>query len=100
MSPMGDCHSSVMALRKNLSLINCDRYARLLYYRDFSSNLFITEVNMSKRRNPKKEKAQRNLAYARKFRKRTNPNGSRFNTKMRRSRPDMAEDTDESAEEV
>jgi hypothetical protein len=55
---------------------------------------------MSKRRNPKKEKAQRNLAYARKFRKRTNPNGSRFNTKMRRSRPDMAEDTDESAEEA
>lgn len=29
------------------------------------------EVNMAKRRNPKKEKAQRNLAYARKFRKRT-----------------------------
>ncbi len=26
---------------------------------------------MAKRRNPKKEKAQRNLAYARKFRKRT-----------------------------
>lgn len=26
---------------------------------------------MSKRRNPKKEKAQRNKAYARKFRKRT-----------------------------
>lgn len=27
---------------------------------------------MAKRRNPKKEKAQRNQAYARKFRKRTN----------------------------
>ncbi len=55
---------------------------------------------MSKRRNPKKEKAQRNLAYARKFRKRTNPNGGRFNTKMRRTRPDMAEDMDEMAEET
>lgn len=29
------------------------------------------EVNMAKRRNPKKEKALRNQAYARKFRKRT-----------------------------
>ncbi|ADI63490.1 hypothetical protein [Trichormus azollae] len=33
--------------------------------------LFIHEVNMAKRRNPKKEKALRNQAYARKFRKRT-----------------------------
>ena len=33
--------------------------------------LFINEVNMAKRRNPKKEKALRNQAYARKFRKRT-----------------------------
>jgi hypothetical protein len=34
--------------------------------------LFINEVNMAKRRNLKKEKALRNQAYARKFRKRTN----------------------------
>ena len=39
----------------------CEKYLFLL---------FIHEVNMSKRRNPKKEKAQRNKAYARKFRKR------------------------------
>lgn len=31
--------------------------------------VFYQEVNMAKRRNPKKEKAQRNEAYARKFRK-------------------------------
>lgn len=30
------------------------------------------DLNMAKRRNLKKEKAQRNLAYARKFRKRSN----------------------------
>ena len=36
------------------------------------------EVNMAKRRNPKKEKAQRNLAYARKYRKRKNPGGRFF----------------------
>lgn len=39
---------------------------------------------MAKRRNPKKEKAQRNQAYARKFRKRTTT--GRF-SKFRRQRP-------------
>ncbi len=39
---------------------------------------------MAKRRNLKKEKAQRNLAYARKFRKRQAP--SRF-SKFRRQKP-------------
>jgi hypothetical protein len=33
--------------------------------------VYLIEVNMAKRRNPKKEKALRNQAYARKFRKRT-----------------------------
>jgi hypothetical protein len=33
--------------------------------------VYSLEVNMAKRRNPKKEKALRNQAYARKFRKRT-----------------------------
>jgi hypothetical protein len=56
---------------------------------------------MSKRRNPKKEKAQRNLAYARKFRKRTTLPGGRFPKMNRRQRPDMAaeESLDEMAEE-
>jgi hypothetical protein len=44
---------------------------------------------MSKRRNPKKEKAQRNQAYARKFRKRQTT--GRF-SKFRRSRPPKEED--------
>ncbi len=35
-------------------------------------NVVYLEVNMAKRRNLKKEKALRNQAYARKFRKRTN----------------------------
>lgn len=48
---------------------------------------------MSKRRNPKKEKAQRNLAYARKFRKRQAT--GRF-SKMRRSRSPRG-DEDEGA---
>jgi hypothetical protein len=37
---------------------------------------FIHEANMAKRRNLKKEKAERNQAYARKFRKR--PTGGRM----------------------
>lgn len=47
---------------------------------------------MAKRRNLKKEKALRNLAYARKFRKRTNTN------RMGRRRPgneNNAQDTDD-----
>ncbi|MDY7016461.1 MAG: hypothetical protein SVX43_23260 [Cyanobacteriota bacterium] len=36
---------------------------------------------MSKRRNPKKEKALRNKAYARRFRK--SPNGGRYNKNKR-----------------
>jgi hypothetical protein len=45
--------------------------------------LFISdEVRMAKRRNLKKEKAQRNQAYARKFRKRRNQD--MFSNKRRR----------------
>ncbi len=44
---------------------------------------------MAKRRNPKKEKAQRNQAYARKFRKRKNTG------RMMRRRPDTPTSTEE-----
>jgi hypothetical protein len=44
--------------------------------------MFISEVIMAKRRNLKKEKAQRNQAYARKFRKRRNQD--MFSNKRRR----------------
>jgi hypothetical protein len=49
----------------------------------------LIEVNMAKRRNPKKEKALRNQAYARKFRKRTTTGrmGRRF-----QQRPPKAEE--------
>ncbi|MGL5510757.1 MAG: hypothetical protein ACRC2J_03285 [Microcoleaceae cyanobacterium] len=49
---------------------------------------------MAKRRNLKKEKAQRNLAYARKFRKRKAPNY--FNN--RRPGMGMQADTSQAAE--
>ncbi len=55
---------------------------------------------MAKRRNLKKEKAQRNEAYARKFRKRKNT--SRFSKNRRYSRPrkdENAEDTEEIEED-
>jgi hypothetical protein len=45
-------------------------------------SMFISEVRMAKRRNLKKEKAQRNQAYARKFRKRRNQD--MFSNKRRR----------------
>ena len=43
-----------------------------------------SEVIMAKRRNPKKEKAQRNQAYARKFRKKKNTGffAKRYSSKM------------------
>lgn len=47
---------------------------------------------MAKRRNPKKEKAQRNLAYARKFRKRKS--SSRF-TRRRYVKPTESEEDEE-----
>jgi hypothetical protein len=53
--------------------------------------LFINEVNMAKRRNPKKEKALRNQAYARKFRKRTTT--GRFQRRFQQ-RPPKEEDED------
>ena len=46
---------------------------------------------MAKRRNLKKEKALRNLAYARKFRKRTNS----VRTKRRQGNPNSAQDMDD-----
>ena len=57
---------------------------------------------MAKRRNQKKEKALRNLAYARKFRKRTNT--GRMGGRGRRTgggaaEDDMEQDTRSSAEE-
>ena len=57
---------------------------------------FINEVNMSKRRNPKKEKAQRNQAYARKFRKRQTT--GRF-SKFRRSRSPRSEEDEGAAQD-
>lgn len=53
--------------------------------------LFIYEVNMAKRRNPKKEKALRNQAYARKFRKRTATTG-RFQRRSQQSSQKSEED--------
>jgi hypothetical protein len=50
------------------------------------------EVNMAKRRNLKKEKALRNQAYARKFRKRTN--NSRFNNRRRFGSSNRAEENE------
>ena len=52
--------------------------------------LFINEVNMAKRRNPKKEKALRNQAYARKFRKRTTT--GRFQQRRNYQQPKNEED--------
>ena len=52
--------------------------------------LFINEVNMAKRRNPKKEKALRNQAYARKFRKRTTT--GRFQRRFNQRSPKSEED--------
>lgn len=46
---------------------------------------------MAKRRNPKKEKALRNQAYARKFRKRTTTTG-RFQRRSQQSSPKGEED--------
>jgi hypothetical protein len=57
---------------------------------------FIDEVNMAKRRNQKKEKAQRNQAYARKFRKRKNT--GRFSKNRRYNRPPTDEEQDENGE--
>lgn len=48
---------------------------------------------MAKRRNLKKEKAQRNQAYARKFRKRKNT--GRFSKNRRYDRPPMDENQEE-----
>lgn len=48
---------------------------------------------MAKRRNLKKEKAQRNQAYARKFRKRKNT--GRFSKNRRYNRPPRDEEQDE-----
>lgn len=52
---------------------------------------------MAKRRNLKKEKAQRNEAYARKFRKRKNT--GRFSKNRRYSRPPRSENQEEDIEE-
>lgn len=51
---------------------------------------------MAKRRNQKKEKAQRNQAYARKFRKRKNT--GRFSRNRRYNRPPAEEEQDEMGE--
>jgi hypothetical protein len=56
----------------------------------------IDEVNMAKRRNLKKEKAQRNQAYARKFRKRKNT--GRFSKNRRFNRPPSDENQEEDTE--
>ena len=48
------------------------------------------EVNMAKRRNQKKEKALRNQAYARKFRKRTTT--GRFQRRNTQQQPQAEED--------
>ncbi len=54
---------------------------------------------MAKRRNLKKEKAQRNLAYARKFRKR-NKNTGRFSKNRRMTRSPKDENQDEDSMDV
>lgn len=51
---------------------------------------------MAKRRNLKKEKAQRNQAYARKFRKRKNT--GRFSKNRRYSRPPRDDEQEETTE--
>jgi hypothetical protein len=51
---------------------------------------------MAKRRNLKKEKAQRNQAYARKFRKRKNT--GRFSKNRRSTRPPRDENLEEDGE--
>lgn len=51
---------------------------------------------MAKRRNLKKEKAQRNLAYARKFRKRSS---SRYGRNRRPMRSSNDENSDENGDE-
>jgi hypothetical protein len=50
---------------------------------------------MAKRRNLKKEKAQRNLAYARKFRKRSNSRYGRNRRPMRSNNEENGEENDE-----
>ncbi|MEM7726682.1 MAG: hypothetical protein AAF208_09955 [Cyanobacteria bacterium P01_A01_bin.45] len=50
---------------------------------------------MAKRRNPKKEKALRNQAYARKFRKRTNT--GRYNRRYQQQTMQKTEEEDEGA---
>lgn len=57
--------------------------------------LFIHEVNMAKRRNPKKEKALRNQAYARKFRKRTTT--GRFQRRYQQNPQQQREEEDTAA---
>lgn len=61
--------------------------------------LFIYEVNMAKRRNPKKEKALRNQAYARKFRKRTTT-GRMHNRRFQQRPPKSEEDEGAAAVEA
>ncbi len=56
----------------------------------------IREVNMAKRRNLKKEKALRNEAYARKFRKR--PQRGRFGRRFQDNRSSSAEEEDKQEE--
>ena len=53
------------------------------------------EVNMAKRRNPKKEKALRNQAYARKFRKRTTT--GRMQNRRNQQQPQAEEEEDTSS---
>jgi hypothetical protein len=53
---------------------------------------------MAKRRNLKKEKAQRNQAYARKFRKRKNT--GRFSKNRRYTRPPRDENQEEDTNEL
>ena len=60
--------------------------------------LFIHEVNMAKRRNPKKEKALRNQAYARKFRKRTTT--GRFQRRYQQNPQQQREEEDTAAAET
>ncbi|MEM9137893.1 MAG: hypothetical protein AAGB01_11175 [Cyanobacteria bacterium P01_F01_bin.42] len=50
---------------------------------------------MAKRRNLKKEKALRNQAYARKFRKRSN---NRYGRRMNNSKPESEENNNNSTE--
>ena len=57
--------------------------------------MFIHEVNMAKRRNPKKEKALRNQAYARKFRKRTTT--GRFQRRYQQNPQQQREEEDTGA---